>query len=318
MNNDVKFSVTVPAYKAQFLKECIDSILVQTYKNFELIIVNDASPQDLDSIVNSYHDSRIRYYKNKVGFGAENVVGNWNKCLEYAAGDYVICMGDDDRLLPDCLSEYVKLMELKPNLDLYHGMTEIIDEKSKVSAIQEPRPFWESVYSMIWWRWQGRRQYMGDWLFKVSTLKKNGGFVVQPFAWTSDDLSAMVAAQDKGVANTYMPVFQYRINRKTISNSIDNVDEKIKAHHSEFRKYYDFFQSIKPITELDETYYSFLQDNLEKVEYRSIGYEISCDMKSGFSVFLKWIFKKNFGVSRKSKLYALKIYLNRIHFKHIK
>lgn len=88
MSTDIKFSVTVPAYKAQFLAECIDSILAQTYKNFELIIVNDASPQDLDSIVSKYDDPRIRYYKNKVGFGAEHVVGNWNKCLEYATGDY--------------------------------------------------------------------------------------------------------------------------------------------------------------------------------------------------------------------------------------
>ena len=78
----------VPVYKAQFLAECIDSILAQSYKNFELIIVNDASPQDLDSIVSKYDNPRIRYYKNEVGFGAEHVVGNWNKCLEYAIGDY--------------------------------------------------------------------------------------------------------------------------------------------------------------------------------------------------------------------------------------
>ena len=88
MTHDIKFSVMVPAYKAQFLAECIDSILAQSYKNFELIIVNDASPQDLDSIVSKYDNPRIRYYKNEVGFGAEHVVGNWNKCLEYAIGDY--------------------------------------------------------------------------------------------------------------------------------------------------------------------------------------------------------------------------------------
>jgi glycosyltransferase involved in cell wall biosynthesis len=66
MTTNIKFSVTVPAYKAQFLAECIDSILAQTYKNFELIIVNDASPQDLDSIVSKYDDPRIRYYRTKL------------------------------------------------------------------------------------------------------------------------------------------------------------------------------------------------------------------------------------------------------------
>lgn len=57
MNKDIKFSVTVPAYKPQYLVECIDSILAQTYKNFELIIINDASPQDLGR-----HHKHLREY----------------------------------------------------------------------------------------------------------------------------------------------------------------------------------------------------------------------------------------------------------------
>ena len=61
MITDIKFSVTVPAYKAQFLAECIDSILAQTYKNFELIIVNDELLQNWEGIVSKYDDQRIRY-----------------------------------------------------------------------------------------------------------------------------------------------------------------------------------------------------------------------------------------------------------------
>lgn len=76
-------SVTIPAYKRVYLKECIDSVLAQTYTNFEVIIVDDASPQQLHEIVEQYNDPRIRYYKNEIGYGARNVVGNWNKCLEY-------------------------------------------------------------------------------------------------------------------------------------------------------------------------------------------------------------------------------------------
>ena len=50
----MKFSIAIPAFKAKYLKECIDSILAQTYKDFELIIVNDASPEDIDSVVKPY------------------------------------------------------------------------------------------------------------------------------------------------------------------------------------------------------------------------------------------------------------------------
>ena len=61
MFTNIKFSVTVPSYKAQFLAECIDSILAQTYKNFELIIVNDELLQNWEGIVSKYDDQRIRY-----------------------------------------------------------------------------------------------------------------------------------------------------------------------------------------------------------------------------------------------------------------
>lgn len=103
------FSVLIPAYKGQYLEEAIASVVAQTYSDWELVIVNDASPEDLTSIVNRFDDSRIRYYENKQNCGAENVVDNWNICLSYAQGDYVICMGDDDRLLPNCLQEYATL-----------------------------------------------------------------------------------------------------------------------------------------------------------------------------------------------------------------
>ena len=65
----MKYSFVLPAYKATFLREAIDSILAQSYPDFELIIVNDKSPEDLTSIVNSYHDVRIQYYVN-----AQNII----------------------------------------------------------------------------------------------------------------------------------------------------------------------------------------------------------------------------------------------------
>ena len=60
------FSVTIPTYKSQYLKETIDSVLSQSYKDFELIIVNDASPDDIDSIVKQYDDIFV-YYSDVMG-----------------------------------------------------------------------------------------------------------------------------------------------------------------------------------------------------------------------------------------------------------
>ena len=86
----MKFSITIPAYKQKYLSEAIESCLAQTYQEFEVIIVDDASPEYLKSVVDKFDDTRIRYYRNEKNCGALNVVDNWNICLSYATGDYVI------------------------------------------------------------------------------------------------------------------------------------------------------------------------------------------------------------------------------------
>ena len=214
------FSILIPAYKRRYLGEAIASCLAQSYRELELIIVDDASPEDLRSVVDGFHDDRIRYYRNEKNCGALDVVDNWNICLSYAQGDYVICMGDDDRLLPNCLEEYAKLIDRYPGLHIYHAMTEIIDNEGKVFDLQEARPEREGVFSMIYGRLNNnRQQFIGDWLIKRSWLNDNHGYYKLPLAWGSDDLTAYLAAKDGGVANAQVPLFQYRVNPYTISNS---------------------------------------------------------------------------------------------------
>lgn len=258
----MKFSIIIPAYKAAYLKECIESILAQTYTDFELIIVNDASPEDLTSIVHSFDDSRIRYYINEKNCGAINVVDNWNKCLNYATGDYIICMGDDDKLLPTCLEEYKKLTERYPNLGVYHAWTQIIDEKSDIVRMQETRPEIESVYSMMWGRWSGRIQFIGDFLFDRKRLLKNGGFYKLPLAWASDDITAYIAAQNTGIANMQVPGFQYRVNSLTISNN-GNAKIKLMAINLEGEWYEHFLKSNNH--KLDDVNETFRKMLLERV-----------------------------------------------------
>lgn len=218
----MKFSILIPAYKDAFLVSCIDSVLSQSYSDFEIIIVNDASPFPIDEIMSKYSDSRIIYSKNEKGFGAKNVVDNWNRCLELSSGDYVICMGDDDRLMPNCLMDYYDSIQQHPGFNIYHIRTEVIDENGTVIDLQEDRPEYETVYSMLWHRLvKNRMQYIGDFLFKRTYIEKQGGFYKLPYACYSDDISAYIAAQEKGIYNINMLGFQYRNNSQTITNTQD-------------------------------------------------------------------------------------------------
>jgi glycosyltransferase involved in cell wall biosynthesis len=253
------FSILIPAYKSRFLKECIDSILAQTVRDFEIVIVDDASPEDLYAIVSGYDDKRIRYYRNDKGFGAYHLVDNWNKCLQYAMGDYVICMGDDDMLAPTCLENYISLIGKYPGLNVYHTRTLIIDENSEVWQIQEQRPEYESGYSLWWHRWNGRvRQYIGDFLYDRAYLMSVGGFYDIPLAWASDDVTAVRAALEKGIANTKEPGFLYRENRMTISNAANG---RIKAEATCLEKewYENLLKKSCPDDEIDRLYLSFLR-----------------------------------------------------------
>lgn len=294
MESVIKFSITIPAYKQTYLKECIDSCLAQTYTNFELIIVNDASPEDLDSIVGKYNDKRIRYYKNKKNYGAVNVVENWNKCLEYATGEYIICMGDDDMLLPCCLEEYVKLMKLYPGLGVYHAWTEIIDEQSHVSGIQNPRPEYESALSLVYFRWNGRKmQFIGDFCYSVDLLRRSGGFYHLPMAWGSDDITAIIAAE-KGIANTQKICFRYRINSQTITKT-GGWNVKIDATLLEEQWYQSFLSNCRKnrLSELDNKFLELLllqKNNHFKNKYK---WELLEGGISGFSRFVYYLRKHN-------------------------
>ena len=303
----MKFSVTIPAYKAKFLKECIESILAQTYKDFELIIVNDASPEDLTSIVKSFDDPRIRYYINEKNCGAVNVVDNWNKCLSYARGEYIICMGDDDKLLSCCLEEYDKLIDKFPGLGLYHAWTEIIDEHSTMTLMQEARPEREGIYSMLWGRWKGRLQFIGDFLFERHQLVTQGGFYKLPLAWASDDISAYRAAQKVGVANMQVPGFQYRINSQTISNTGNSLI-KMKATLKEEKWYKDFLRKEPDVRDVAEhTYWNMSKFYLPNLIMKKRILIMAGDMQhNGFQEAFKYFkYRKCFNLNVKMILYAM-------------
>ena len=304
----IKFSILIPAYKGKFLKKAVESIVNQTYKNWELIIVDDCSPHDLKSIVDSINDSRILFYRNEINYGAVDVVDNWNKCLSYASGDYVICMGDDDILLPDCLSIYEKLIYSYPDLDVYHGLTKIINEKGSIIDMQESRPLYESECSLIWHRWNGRRQYIGDFLFRTSKLKEVGGFYKLPLAWGSDDITAVNLAKRKGVANTQTPVFAYRMNTVNISKT-GNPEIKLNAIEKEIRWYETYFSSIlnnkQKIDEMSLIYLNLCRLNMGKYFLKKKIHILSEDMMVSFLRLFKWLrISKKYNISRPIVVYS--------------
>ena len=109
-----KISVVMPAYNAEkYIAEAIDSILEQTFKDFEFIIINDGSTDKTEEIILSYKDSRIVYIKNEKNMG---IVYTLNRGLEAAQGEYIARMDSDDISLPTRFEEQVKYLENNSNI----------------------------------------------------------------------------------------------------------------------------------------------------------------------------------------------------------
>jgi len=278
----MKFTIAIPAYKKEYLEEAIRSVLAQSFTDFELLILDDDSPNDLQSIVGKFNDKRIRYYRNGRNVGALNVVKNWNKCLDLAEGEYIICMGDDDCLCPDALTEYARYIDMYPDCDLFHGATEMINEESELINIQEARPDCESVYSMAWHRLTRKReQFIGDFLFSTKALKEVGGFYDLPLAWASDDISALRVAMKNGVVNLSEIVFRYRVNRINIT-STGNVHHKLAAIELEKKWYRENLLSDSPLSETDARYRHLINLHMEGCFRRKIISTCAEGFKSSF------------------------------------
>lgn len=296
MANNIKFSVTIPAYKDKYLKEAIDSVLAQTYPSYEVVIVNDASPFDLDSIVNKYDDHRIRYFKNEKNCGAKDVVDNWNICLSHAIGEYVMCIGDDDKLTPRCLQDFADLIEKYPDLDLFHARSEIIDDDSNHVCTLEERPEWESVYSLMY---NPRNTHLGDWLFRTEALRRNGGFYKLPYGWQSDDISAFMAAAYHGVANTKEVGFQYRGNSLSISHDLTCIEDKIEAVRFAIKWRHNFIAKQHPENNEDKWYIDLIKQNTLTSSNHEIDDMVEFDIRKHFwtrSWFWLW-YRQKYGIS---------------------
>ncbi|MEC3881228.1 glycosyltransferase family 2 protein [Parapedobacter sp. 10938] len=225
-----EFSICIPAYKSRFLAECIASILRQSYVDFEVIVLNDCSPEPVEEIVRSFSDTRIRYYENESNVGPLRLTDNWNRCVALAEGAYVVIMGDDDRLERDYLEEFMTLMTHYPGLDVYHCRSLIIDDSGDAIRLTPAGPSFERVCDHIWHRLnQWRSQYISDFVYRREALSREGGCYALPLAWGSDDITAYKACAGKGMAHTNRPVFNYRHHNLSITSTGNDL-EKMRAN----------------------------------------------------------------------------------------
>ncbi len=120
-------SVIMPAFNTeQYIQSSVESVLNQTFKDFELIIIDDGSTDKTYKIAQAYNDSRIKLYKNKENIG-ERLTGN--KAISLARGKYIARQDSDDVAHPDRLKTQIQYLEQNPDISLVGSWVTVTDSK---------------------------------------------------------------------------------------------------------------------------------------------------------------------------------------------
>lgn len=224
-----RISFIMPAWKGRFIKQAISSILAQTSPDWELVIVDDCSPEPLKDIVNSFSDPRIRYVRNQVNLGLKNLVEQWNHCITFATGEFIVLPGDDDMYIETFCEEFIRLAEKYPLVDLIRTSTELIDEEGKHLYDDHILPEFTNKYEYLNWWLTGRFcTCIGNFAFRRSALEAMGGFIDFPCAFGSD-VATPIALSRNGVANTSDMLFRFRISKQHLSSDTSRYIEKLEA-----------------------------------------------------------------------------------------
>jgi glycosyltransferase involved in cell wall biosynthesis len=130
------FTIGIPTYnRAALLREALQSALLQTYEHIEVLVSDNASVDSTEAVVQSFSDSRIRYFRQKSNIGSGR---NFEYCVENARGRYFSWLQDDDIIFSDFVEKAVRTMQLE-NASCY---------LATCTYAENPRlPFWTPLYS---------------------------------------------------------------------------------------------------------------------------------------------------------------------------
>lgn len=212
-------SILMPVYHtAPYLREAIDSMLSQTFTDFELIVLNDCSPDNAEEILDTYNDPRIVRYRGEKNVGLSNVL---NIGIELARGKYIARMDSDDISLPNRLQVQVDYLEAHPEIDLVSVGMQLFGDNDE-----------------IWIRDQDFEEMKIRALFRspvlhASSVWRKESFEKQGLRFRQEmvpcedyDLWTRALVRGLKFANLSEVLYRYRIHGTQASMQTDVIDEK--------------------------------------------------------------------------------------------
>lgn len=172
-------SIIMPSYNtASYIRETIQSVLNQTYKSWELLIVDDCSTDNTDEVVCTITDSRIKYFKNEKNSGA---AVSRNKALREAKGQWIAFLDSDDLWMPEKLEKQIAFMDKNGHSFSYTNYEEI-DVEGNRTGVKVTGPKKITKTGMFNYCWPGCLTVMYDaekiGLIQIEDIKKNNDYAM--------------------------------------------------------------------------------------------------------------------------------------------
>ncbi|MBU1256056.1 glycosyltransferase family 2 protein, partial [Patescibacteria group bacterium] len=135
--NKIKISLTIPTFnRADLLDQTLQSVIAQTTRPHQVIVIDNASTDDTPQVVKKYKEYGIKYHRNKTNLG---MVGNYNQCIKLATGTHISFLHSDDLIAPTWHQVWLKTIKNNP-ADFYHCSICIIDINNKPKIIYHTFP----------------------------------------------------------------------------------------------------------------------------------------------------------------------------------
>lgn len=214
-----KVTVCIPTYnRANFLTYALESVLQQTYGDFELLVCDDASTDSTPEIVRQYGDLRIRYIRHPENLGRSR---NMRSGFEAARGEYFIKFDDDDALTPEFLAKTTAILDAESAVDFVCTNHWIIDANNQriESATQENSARWGKdklkpgiIPDLLWQTFDCQSLQVGSTLFRRNCLAEVD--YMRPQADGCEDFDLLVRLALAGKQAYFLPGFlmEYRFH----------------------------------------------------------------------------------------------------------
>ncbi|MDZ4795739.1 MAG: glycosyltransferase family 2 protein [Bacteroidota bacterium] len=228
------FSVVLPVRNGgSYIKECVASVLSQSFRNFNLIVLDNASTDDTVAWLETLKDPRIIIYPSATSLTIEQ---NWGRIKTVTRNKFMIITGHDDIMHPDYLEVMDELIRKHPTASLYQSHFNFIDEYGAITRACKPMQEVQSAADFF----RETLENGGGFVIRSADYDAVGGIPEYPNLFFSDFVLWMELSRISYKATTPVNAFSYRVHsRNTTATSADD------KYHAAFERFVDYLYALK-------------------------------------------------------------------------